>query len=122
VSASRVIRRPPVGVTVDATHIEYEARAKSVAQSSEFCFDLTNYPQIAAGATISSVSVPAVSGITATPAGSAPVADDYEGPVVGKFWLITISGGTSGTDYLVKANFTLSSGAVLPVWLLVQVR
>jgi len=102
--------------------IEYESVEQAAAEVVKYCIDFTKFPEVAAGDTVTGVSVPAVAGVAATADAQAPAADDPEGPAVGKFWYVTVSGGTPDTDYLIRVNATLSGGSVRAVWLLVQVR
>lgn len=85
-------------------------KTKGPSETIGYLFDFTVFPEIAAGETISSASVPAVSGLTiGTPAVTTAIKD---GVAAGKAVQVTISGGTDQTTYTVSCFGTTSGGSV----------
>lgn len=127
----RLVRRPSLGVPASrvirgarpmptAGEFPTESRVKGAAETVEYLFDFTPFPEIVAGETISSVSVPAVSGLTiGSPAVTAALTD---GVAAGKGVEVAISGGTAGTTYAVSCRATMSGGAIREIRLSLTVR
>lgn len=67
-------------------------------------FDFTTFAEVSGGETISSPSVPAVSGLTI---GTPSAADGVVS--------VRISGGTAGTKYTVTCTVTTSGGSTLSI-------
>jgi len=125
---SRLFKRVP---RMSAASLAYLTRTKTPTEVVLFVFDFTNFPEVVAGATISSavVSGPggqALSGLVAgTPAVlSAAAVIDGDGNTVaaGKGVQCTLAGGSAGSDVLVECAVTLSTGSVAVVQGKVAVR
>ncbi len=100
--------------------ISYQTRTKTAAEVVVFVFDFSNFPEIVAGETISSTTVPAVSGITiGTPA---VLTEETDGVPEGEGVAVTISAGTVGTDYTVDCRIVTSGGSTRAVRGVVAVR
>ena len=97
------------------------AGIKGAAETVPFQFDFTPFPEFLAGDTLSSVSVPAVSGLThATTATVTSAATD--GVDAGKGAVVAVSGGTVDTTYTVSARGTFSGGSVREIRLSLAVK
>lgn len=84
---------------------------KIASELRTFVFDFTTYAELEAGETISSPSVPAVTGLTiGTPTVTTSAIDDV---AAGKAVQCNLSGGTAGTTYTVNCSVTTSGGATL---------
>lgn len=127
-AAPRVVRRPAGhsrtvrAVQVSAMPGEFptDVKVKGAAETVEYLFDFTPFPEVAAGETIASASVPAVGGLTiGSPAVTAALAD---GVAAGKGVEVSVAGGTAGTTYTVSARATMSGGAVREIRLSLTVR
>lgn len=93
---------------------------KAAAEVVGYVFDFSGMPEFAAGDTLASAAVPAVSGLTiGTPAVLAALTD---GVAAGKGIQVTINGGTAGTRYVVTCLGTFASGAVRAVKLALEVE
>ena len=103
---SRVVRQvPPVASFPSAPEV------KGAAESVAYLFDFTPFPEFAAGLALSSVSVPAVTGLAhATTATILTARTD--GVAAGRGATVAVSGGTAGTTYAVSARGTFSNGSV----------
>lgn len=78
-----------------------------------YVFDFSAFPELAAGETLSSPSVPAVSGLVI---GTPQVTEvTRDGVAAGKAVEVTISGGTSDTTYEVACSVSTSGGSTLTV-------
>jgi hypothetical protein len=95
--------------------ILYDTRVKDASEVILFVFDFSRFPELVAGETLSSPSVPAVSGLTiGSP--TVTVADQVvfsNGQVVaaGQGVQVTVSGGTASTTYAIECHCTTSGGA-----------
>lgn len=93
---------------------------KAVDRLRVFLFDFSNFDEIKDGETISSVSCPAVSGLTiGTPAVTTTVKNFIP---AGQAVQVSFGGGTAGTDYNVKVIATTSGGSELEVRGILAVR
>ncbi len=125
---SRWFRRIP---RMSAASLAYLTRTKTPTEIVVFVFDFSTFPEVIAGATITSavVSGPggsALSGLVAgTPAvltAAAIVDADSNTVAAGKGVRCTLSGGSAGSDVLVECAATLSTGSVAVVQGKVAVR
>jgi hypothetical protein len=98
--------------------IQYDTRVKDTTETILYVFDFSRFPELVAGETISSPSVPA-SSPTGLTIGSptVTVADQVvftNGGVVeaGQGVQVTLSGGTAGVTYALECSITTSGGAV----------
>jgi hypothetical protein len=95
--------------------ILYDTRVKDASEVILYVFDFSRFPELVAGETLSSPSIPAVSGLTiGTP--TVTVADQVvfsNGQVVeaGQGVQVTVSGGTAATTYSLECHCTTSGGA-----------
>lgn len=78
-----------------------------------YVFDFSQFPEVVDGETLSSPTVPAVSGLAIGSPTVLTSAVDYVAS--GKGIKVTISGGTAGTSYTVVCRATTSGGATLEV-------
>lgn len=83
---------------------------KDADETVSYVFDFTAFPEIKAGDTIASATVPAVSGLTiGTPAVTTA---DRDGVDAGKGVEVVIAGGTAGETYTCECRAVLSSGSI----------
>lgn len=93
---------------------------KDSNETVSYLFDFGNFPEVAAGETISSAAVPAVSGLTiGTPSVTAAERDGVE---AGEGVQVTISGGTADADYAVECRATFSGGSIRVVKGIIEVE
>lgn len=84
---------------------------KIAAEARAFVFDFSKHAEVIAGETLSSPSVPTVSGLTiGTPAVISSAVDQIP---QGKGVQVLISGGTAGTTYTVDCKVNTSGGATI---------
>ena len=103
-----------------AAEIDQQTLAKGASESVAYLVDFSRVPEWAAGETLSSPSVPAVSGLTiGSPSVTAAEKDAIE---AGAAVQVTISGGTADTEYQVKCYATFSGGSIRSVWGRVAVK
>ncbi len=94
-----------------AEQLDIPTKAKRAAAARVYCFDFTREPELIAGETLDTPTVPAVSGLTI---GSPSVlAAAFDGVQAGKGVKVQVSGGTAGTVYEVECRCTTSGGATL---------
>lgn len=87
-----------------------KALPKLASESILYVFNFEDFAEVVAGETLSSPSVPAVSGLTiGTPTVTTTVIDDVP---IGKGVQCLISGGTAGITYSVDCFVTMSGGDV----------
>lgn len=100
--------------------VQRQTRTKKVTEVVLFVFDFSNFPEVEAGETLGTPTVPAVAGLTiGTPAITTAETD---GIAAGKALQVSISGGTAGTDYTVSAYVVTSGGSTRGVEGVVAVR
>jgi len=103
-----------------ASTITPDRLKKYPAEARVYVFDFQDFPEVKHhNETLSSPSVPAVSGLTIG-AATVTTADFYPGGghkmvPSGKGVKVTISGGTAGTDYTVVCTVATSGGATLEI-------
>lgn len=84
---------------------------KIEAESRVYLFDFSRYSEVLNGETLSSPTIPAVSGITI---GSPTIMSaDLDGVPSGKGVKVLISSGSAGTTYTIDCRVTTSGGATL---------
>lgn len=114
--ASRVFQRIPAM----SAAVQHQTRTKKVSEAVLFVFDFSNFPEVIAGETLGTPTVPAVSGLTiGTPAITSVLTDCI---AAGKALQVAISGGTAGVDYTVSAYVVTSGGSTRSVEGIVAVR
>lgn len=100
--------------------VQRQTRTKKVSEVVLFVFDFSNFPEVEAGETLGTPTVPAVSGLTiGTPAITAA---EVDGIPAGQALQVAISGGTAGIDYTVSAYVVTSGGSTRSVEGIVAVR
>jgi len=95
----------------DSLAYQIPTLTKVAAENRVYLVDFSKYPEIVAGETIASSTVPAVTGLTLGSTSTISTATD--GVPAGKGVKFTISGGTAGTTYSVDCQMTTSGGSVL---------
>lgn len=88
---------------------------KIASETRNFVFDFTTFSELEAGETISSPSVPAVSGLTigSPSVTTEDVIEDGHTVAAGKGVQVSIGGGTAGTSYTVNCTVSTSGGATI---------
>jgi hypothetical protein len=95
-------------------------KTKGPSETVAYLFDFTPFPEIAAGETVASASVPAVTGLTIGAA--AVISARTDGVAAGKGVQVAISGGTAGAAYTVSCRITTSGGSVREIRLALSVN
>lgn len=109
-SRTRVARPDPSGTAGFASPIE-----KGAAEAVDVLFDFTCFSEFAAGQTLSSISVPAVAGLTLSTNTPGATTEVVDGIAAGKGAVVRISGGTVDTAYVVSARGAFSGGGIREV-------
>jgi len=116
-TCARVVRRIPA---VAAADFPVHTKPKDTGEAVDYTFDFSGFPEFAAGETLASASVPAVSGLTiGSPAVIAAITD---GVPIGKGVQVRISGGTANTEYTVVCRGTFSGGSIRTIRLKLEVN
>lgn len=117
--------------TTNVNSLSYQTRTKTPDQVLAVVFDFTNFPEVVAGATISSavISGPAGAALTGITAGTpsvlaaAAVIDSQSNTVAaGKGVRVALAGGGAGDDVIVQCAATLSTGSIATVQGKIAVR
>lgn len=100
--------------------IQRDILPKDVQEVIDYQFDFSRCPERLAGQTISSVTVPSVSGLTiGTPAVTTVETDGVE---AGSGAVVRISGGTANATYDLECRATFSGGSVRVVYGRIQME
>jgi hypothetical protein len=84
---------------------------KEVARVRLYVFDFSMEPEVVAGETLVTPTIPAVTGLTIS--APAVISADFDGVPANKGVAATISGGAAGSVYLVECRCTTVGGATL---------
>jgi hypothetical protein len=104
---SRVFRGNPSPDTTGMAILKTTV-PKDASEAVSYLFDFSAFPEVKAGGTLSSPSVPAVTGLTiGSPAVTAVERDDV---AAGQGVQVLISGGTATTTYDVECSAAISGG------------
>jgi hypothetical protein len=99
------------GVVGYMPQLQVPTLPKEVARVRLYVFDFSMEPEIVAGETLVTPTIPAVTGLTIS--APAVISADFDGVPANKGVAATISGGAAGSVYLVECRCTTSGGATL---------